>query len=444
MSVLSDTLASYGGRQPTPDEDVIVNSMGGHQPAVILVAPTRIAGTLIDLANNRETDVSGNALVGSYTVDPGGLLKTISANKGILLGTSIQGGDVMGAAGPAGYATRQAWIADNVDLYVPGYVMMGDNFNPSLGSFNLNPAKAFLDDARAKGKKVRGHVIGVYPKRDIGTWIDTYLQQNPGQWQTLMAARIDAICGLLAGYTDIIANADVVNELFSAGSTNPGGWRTNPWNTAAATVAGRTASTATQDDYLAPVLFAIARVRQKLPGVPLFWCQDQTEQLGSSTFNNLAQNTLAGITAAIQAGAVVDGYAQQAHMQFRLSFSAPRLRSFLQGLVGLGLKIIVSEIDVRTGYGDGIIDAYGKVDTPAPTSYSAYEYERIASNIRKQYLDVALPIVQSTGGGMLVEWTLDNGYNSWMSTAGEMPCAYTADFQPTPQLASMRDAVLEL
>lgn len=39
MGTLSNILASYGGRQPTPDEDVILNALGGHQPSRI-VPPT--------------------------------------------------------------------------------------------------------------------------------------------------------------------------------------------------------------------------------------------------------------------------------------------------------------------------------------------------------------------------------------------------------------------
>jgi hypothetical protein len=410
-------------------------------PAPPLV--TNVFGQMDDAAGNGMVDGAANRFTGNIVTDPGGLLKDLAASKRITFGTAIQGDTVMSAAGPTGYATRKDWIAANVDLFVPGSVMMPDNFNPAAGSFSAGGINAFLADARARGKKIRAH-CSFYPKRDIGTWIDTALQQNPGQWQALLAARIDFLAGLLAPYSDILTNNDGINEVFTSANTNAGGWRTNPWNTAAATVAGRNAATATQDDYLAPCVFALQRLRQQLPGVPIYWCSDLSEALASGTFTTYAANIRAGIQAARAAGAPVDGYNMQGHLQNRIAFSATALRTFLQNLtVTDGLKLIIGEHDTHTG------SSYTPKDTRYPSEYSVAEYDCYAADMMKQFLDVALPFVVSSGGGQFLSWSLDDGYNSWtpaisQEPAGERPSPYDSAFQAKPQLAAIRNALLEI
>ena len=394
------------------------------------------AGSGIGLANayfvsqdgEYMVDTSGNRFVGQRLTDnPALKLREVAAAKGILFGTSIQGSVVMGEAGPAGYATRMDWVSDNVDLFVPGSVMMPDNFNPSLGTFNMTNVAAFIADATARGKSWRGH-CAYYPKRDIGTWLDTYLQANPGQWQTIQHARITALAGV-AGMADA-KTFDVVNELFQPSAPNPGGWRTSPWTTAAGS-------------FTAPPVSAFQKMAEVLPGVKRYWCQDLSELLGSDTLNQHANDILAGIETCMNLGAPVQGYAMQGHLTYRLALNPVRLRNFLRSLTEtLGLEVIVSELDARTGYGSG----FG--DIPAPAEYSIAEYDRVNADLCKRFLDVALPFVKASGGGQFLSWTLDDGYNSWTEAfgqpPGERPCPYDTSYQPKPQLAAMRAALLEI
>ncbi|WP_419827864.1 endo-1,4-beta-xylanase [Sphingomonas sp.] len=400
-------------------------------------------GALTDTAANTLRDASGNRRVGRDTADTDPLpLKDLVAGKGMLYGTTIQGDAAMNAPGPTGYATRKDWISANVDLFVPGSVMMPDNFNPADGTFNSGAINNFLSDARSRGKLVRAH-CAFYPKRDIGTWIDRALQQDPSRWQTLLSARIDFLASVLTPYTDIITNIDGINEVFTSSNVNPGGWRTNPWNTAVATLAGRTAATATIDDYLTPCVFALSRLRSRLPGIDIYWCNDLSEQQGSGTFLTYGANVRAGIQQARDAGAPVDGYNSQGHLQNRLAFSAVNLRTFYRNLtVTDGLKLIVGELDTHTG------SSYVPKDTRYPSEYSILEYDRISADMVKAFLDVALPFIVSSGGGQLVSWTLDDGYNAWTAAfgepAGERPCPYDAAYQPKPQLTAIRNALLEI
>lgn len=410
--------------------------VGGAAPSQGGGGSGTVAGSLVSETGDQLVDTAGNRLVGATVVDGGEPARQLSAARGIAFGTSIQSDNQMNAAGPAGFATRKDWLANSTDLFVPGFTMMPDNFNPSLGSFNMTAAAAFVADALARGKKWRGH-CSYYPKRDIGKWIDTYLQANPGQWQALQHARIDALAGVANIQT--AENFDAINEVFSPGSANPGGWRTSPWTTAAGS-------------YTAPAVSAFQKMRAVMPNMPLFWCQDATEQLNTSTFLNHANNVLAGIEDCMELGAPVDGYAMQAHLVFRLGFerqSATRLRDFCRSLTEtLGLKLIVSELDVRTGYGDNIIDQYGNVDTRPPSGYTVAQYDQITHDLVRRFLDVALPFVRSSGGNQLLSWTLDDGYTSWTvaegQPPGERPCPYDETFQPKPQLAAIREALLEL
>lgn len=383
---------------------------------------------MVDQAGIAFVDTAGNRFVGFRIVDDPSLsLRQVTASQGIAFGTSIQGSSQMNEPGPSGFPTRMDWVSANVDLFVPGSVMMPDNFNTSLGNFDMSAVNAFINDARSRGKKWRGH-CAYYPKRDIATWIDTYLQANPSQWQTLQHARIAALANVpFIGET---TNYDVVNELFQPNAPNPGGWRTSPWTTASGS-------------FTAPVVSAFQKMAEVLPDVPRYWCQDLSEQLASDTLNQHANNILAGIEACMNLGAPVQGFAMQAHLTYRLGFSGTRLRNFLRSLTEtLGLKLIVSELDARTGYGAG----FG--DIPPPAGYSIVEYDRIGADLMKRFLDVALPFVKSSGGGQFLVWTLDDGYNSWTEQfgqpPGERPCPYDMQYQPKQQYTAIRNALLEL
>ncbi|WP_279478021.1 endo-1,4-beta-xylanase [Aureimonas sp. SK2] len=398
--------------------------------------PLSGVGALKGEAGDGLVDPSGNRLVGTFANDnPGLTVRDIARRQGIAFGTSIQSPALMNAPGPAGFPTRIDWLSANTDVFVPGFVMMPDNFNPSLGTFQTGAAAAFVADARARGKAWRGH-CAYYPKRDIGSWVDSYLQANPGQWQALQHARIDALASVPGIKT--ASNFDVINEVFSPGSTNPGGWRNSPWTVAAGS-------------FTTPAVSAFQKMRDVLPNVKRYWCQDASEQLASTTFLNHANNIVAGIESCMNLGAPVDGYAMQAHLTYRLGFdnqSATRLRAFCRSLTEtLGLELIVSELDLRTGYGDGILDPYGQIDTRPPSGYTVPQYDMIGQDITKRFLDTVLPFVKASGGNQFLSWTLDDGYNSWTEAygqpPGERPCPYTDTFQPKPQLAAIRNALLE-
>jgi hypothetical protein len=430
---------------------------GGRSLAVSsVIAPAIIVGTplysVVTTTGTRIVDTAGNSPIALSVFDDGSLTnRSLWATKGLLTATSIQADNLMNAAGPTGFATVKDWIASQVDAFVPGFVMMADVFNPdpgtnataagstfdpALATYNMAPLIAFLDDARARGKKVRGHVIGLYAKRDIGTWVQPYLANNPGQWQVLLAARINKLCDILANYRDILIEADVLNELINSGSTNINQWQTTPWSTAAAVVAGRTAATATLADYMAAPLFAVNLVRQRLPGLPLAYCQNQTEQLGTDFYKTFANNVLAAIKQMQAAGAVFQIYAQQGHLEQRQAFSAPALRTFLTSIwKDCGLRIHITELDVHSGF------ASGKGDVADPGTFALVELERINAGTRSLYLDVAMPLVLQSGGNIVAEWTEYDGYNSWRPPAGELPCMYNDSFVATQQYSVTRKAI---
>jgi hypothetical protein len=418
------------------------------------VTPTPLYN-LVAFNGSRIVDAAGNSPIALSAFDDGNLSnRSLWATKGLLLGTSIQADNAMNAQGPTGFATVKDWVSSQVDVFVPGFVMMADVFNPdpgtnataagstfdpSLATFNMAPIIAFLDDARARGKKVRCHVIGLYAKRDMGTWVQPYLANNPSQRLVLLAARINKICDVLVNYLDVIIEADVLNELINSGSTNINQWQTTPWSTAAAVAAGRTAATATLADYLEAPVFAAKLVRQRLPGLRLAYCQNQTEQLGTAFYQTFANNVLAAIKQMQAAGAVFDIFAQQGHLEQRQVFSAPALRTFLLAIwKDCGLRIHVTELDVHSGF------ASGKGDVPDPGTYSAYELERINAGLITTYANVAFPLVVQSGGNVVTLWTYYDGYNSWRPPAGEKPCIYNDTFQATAQYYAVRKAIVEI
>jgi hypothetical protein len=398
-------------------------------------------------------DDGGKTKVALSVFDDGSLSnRDLWATKGLLTATSIQADNFMAMTGPAGYATVKDWLSSQVDVFIPGFVMMADVFNPdpgtnataagstfdpALATYNMAPITAFLDDARARGKKVRGHVIGLYAKRDIGKWVETYLANNPSQWQAVLAARINKLCDILQNYRDILIEADVLNELINSGSTNINQWQTTPWSTAAAVVAGRNAATATLADYMAAPLFAVNLVRQRLPGLPLAYCQNQTEQLGTPFYQTFANNVLAAIKQMQAAGAVFNIFAQQGHLRLNQLFAPLPLRSFLNAIwQECGLAINITELDCQSGF------ASGKGDVADPALMGAAELERRNAAMRTDYLDLALPFVVRSGGNIVADWTYTDLDTSWRPPAAEMPSMFTDTFKVTPQYYATRKAIM--
>lgn len=380
------------------------------------------------LLNHRPARVSASGAVrrtanGSERI---GYREPITANR------SLSGRFLFGSAVP------QAFRLDPGDSrYVPGLldllttqadVWTFDNdfqpaaIQPEEGVFNLAPAAAAIARARAAGKAWRLHSL-VYPTHDM-PWInETTL--TAGTYRAIIDAHVDAIASIPGVETAL--DIDVTNELFDGLNTLPGGYRPNPWYTASepGTVADSSPVAGIFDgpDWVA---YLFLKARATFPTTPLYLCHDQTEQITSGYHVAHNANILNFLEKGLAAGLPIDGLNMQAHLSLTRGFDAPKLRAFMGAVKALGLRIMIGELDCRTGD-----DSFA--------SYSTDDYDRRCAGLIRRFLDVALAFLEP--GDAVVSWGLSDIRHPW--TQGERPLPFDVFHQPKHHYAAIRDALKE-
>lgn len=344
---------------------------------------------------------------------------------GITFGVAIQSDTRISKPGPEGKGTLADFIRENSELYVPGIAFLPEHFQPKEGYFNVGMANAFIKRAKADRKQFRIHSM-LYPGHDP-SWV--YQAVNRDNWREKMDLHFEVMAAV-PGIHDCV-NLDVVNELMEANQKDTDGYRPNAWYKAAG-----------GPDY---VTYAFKKARSLFKDKPLYWCHDHTEQITDGYHVRQVAYVLAALERALEAGAPIDGYNMQGHLQFRLGFDEKRLRDFLKDLTSnLGLKLIIGELDCRTGY---IIDR--QTDTRLPKDYSAEEYDSKAADLVERFLNVSLPFVKDTGKQLLT-WGIADVDNSWEpGTAqnipvNERPLLFDYSFRPKPMHEAVRTSLLEL
>ncbi len=357
----------------------------------------------------------------SSTALPALALRALLSSRGMTFATSIQSPARQARPGIGGRGTLQDFCNVEYEGWTSGIQFMPDIFQPANGQFNTDLARGFLDAGIAGGKKLHGHCL-VYPKRMTSTWWAGAL--TAGNWETKIDTHMAAIAAMEG--IDQITSWDVLNEVIDGGGqrgddllynvTGGSGYRTT--------------------------VFEMAR--EHFPDADLYWCQDQSEQLGDSWNQTLATNVLKAIEADLNAGAPIDGYNFQSHLVHCKSINKKALAAFVHSLrAQLGLKIRIGEIDTRTGY-----DATYFPAEPRPADYANYAaYNAAMASMIEQVAPVLLPHVQWTSGD-LCAWNAAD-VSHWMDSAsavpqGEKPALFDDGYAPKPQYYALFSAVKAL
>jgi endo-1,4-beta-xylanase len=342
-------------------------------------------------------------------------LRSIAAAKGICFGAALPPADKL-AANPD-YA---ALLRREAAIYVADTDMQPSRIQDVEGVFTFAAADGFAARALSEGKRFRLHQL-LYAVRDMA-WVNT-TTVNAGNWRQKIDAHFEAVAA--RWWAQLAVNIDVVNEIMDAAETATGGYRPNTWYQAAGGPA-----------YLT---YAFQKARTLWPQTPLFVCHDHTEQITDGYHDSHAANILSMLESRLADGAPIDGLNTQAHLTIRLGFDPVKLRNFLSDVASLGLKIMIGELDIRTGYKAG-----SQEDTPPPSSYSATFYDQRAADIVKRYLDIALPFV---GNEPVLCWGLSDRISPWVppdAAEGERPHPFDETLQKKPLYRAIRAAFEDL
>ena len=346
--------------------------------------------------------------------------------------------DVIGNGRLFGTALPQAFRLDPGDLnHIPGLLelltthsdiwVFDNDFQPAAiqpiqGDFRLSAAQAAIARAKSTGKAWRLHLL-VYPTHDM-PWISSSTLTS-ATYKSIIDTHLAAIAsvpGVQSAY-----NIDVTNELFDGLATLPGGYRSNQWYAASAP--------GTVDDscpvpgiFDGPdwVTYLFLKAREAFPHTPLYLCHDQCEQITSPYHVAHNASILNFLRKGLEAGLPIDGLNMQGHLSLSRGFNGTKLREFMSEVRALGLRIMIGELDCRTGD-----DSFG--------SLTAAEYDTRCSDLIRRFLDVALAFLGP--GDPVISWGLTDNRHPW--TPGERPLPFDVFHQPKPQYAAIRDALKE-
>lgn len=345
-------------------------------------------------------------------------LAQLAGRRGMQFGTPYLSAQHMNLPGPNGVGTLGDFFREQSSVYV-NVMILPTTIEWTPGIYNTVPLKTFLALASQQDKPWRGHCL-LYPAGDSA---GVRAAVNSSNWRSMMTRHFEAIAAVPGAQKAL--NLDVTNELIDPNETATNSYRPNIWYNAAS-----------GPDY---IVHAYKEARRLWPSTPLYWCHDQTEQLTDSWHINMAAANLRAIERAMNAGAPIDGYNMQGHLLMRLSFDPVRLRNFLNDLTkNLGLKILIGELDVHTGYKPPEL-----VDTKGPEDYTAAEYDAKAADMVEKFLDVALPFVQ-TSGKQLICWGLCDVNDPWSAYEAERPMPWDENYQRKPMWSAIQRSLMRL
>ena len=268
----------------------------------------------------------GQALVAAGTEG----LATLARARGIGFGTAVQGEML---AQDAAYA---AAVAQEALLLVPEWEAKWEALQPREGVFDFAPLGQVASFAQAQRKQLRGHALVWH--QAMPEWLAPALAEGPARARALLGAHLDQV---LPATRDLIRDWDVVNEplanppgsRFTEQTPARGIYRETPWLRA-----------------LGPgyIELALRLARERDPTLRLT-INDYGLEGDTPWAEQKRQAMLLLVRGLLQAGCPLDAVGLQAHLQLDEPFRPEPLAGFIQALRGLGLSVLITELDVREG-----------------------------------------------------------------------------------------------
>lgn len=257
---------------------------------------------------------------------PNGSLRDLARARGFTFGTAVRSEKL--EADPA----LSALIAREAELLVPEWEGKWEALQPERGRFEFEPLRTVLRFAQANGQRVRGHALVWHEA--MPAWLAPALAEGQSQAQQILETHITTVLGETR---TTIRDWDVVNEVVSAppGGDNPspttGDLRPSPWLSALGPgYVERALRIARQADTTLRLTLNEFGVYSDTP-----WAQMKRERL------------LRVVRGLLDRNCPLDAIGIQGHLQMREPFRPEPYVQFLTTLRGMGLAVLITELDVR-------------------------------------------------------------------------------------------------
>ena len=251
-------------------------------------------------------------------------------------------------------ASYAAIASSQFSVVTPANAMKWDSIEPTQGTYNFTGADELVNFAQANKQLVRGHNFVWH--NQLPGWLTQGVAAGTitkTQIWDALEARIFAEAGRYKGK---IWQWDVTNEFFT--DSNPSGIDPNNWWVVNAGID------------IIPQAYKWAR--QADPKALLFL--NEYNNGGEDGSNAKFQAVYNYIQEQLQLGTPIDGVGIQGHLDTQYGWSPQRLRQDIEAYADLGIKVAITEADVRTH----VTDATTQTPTDNLSQFAQpYEYSEM-------------------------------------------------------------------
>lgn len=289
-------------------------------------------------------------------------------------------------------ATFRDVLGREFNVLTPENDMKHVRIHPEEERYDFDRADALVEFAEAEGMRVRGHTLVWH--RQLAEWL-TGGSWTAEQAEALLREHVSTVAG---HYRGRLAAWDVVNEAVD----DDGSPRSSFW------------AESVGPDYIE---IAFREARDADPGADLFY-----NDYGILWMNPKSDSVHAMLSRLLDGGVPVDGIGFQGHMVVGTAPSRSELAANFQRFADLGLKIHITELDVRI---------------PLPAS---------GAELQQQALDFGRVVevcAETPACEMVVTWGFTDR-DSWIPTAFPgygAALLFDEDYEPKPSYLAVHDAL---
>jgi endo-1,4-beta-xylanase len=267
------------------------------------------------------TTVAASAAANSGSAVAPDSLRALAANIGLRIGTAVIPFDL----DHPGY---QAIVAGQFSVVTPGNEMKWQVVEPAKGTFDWSGADRLVAFAEQHGQLIRGHTLLWHSQ--LPDWLTTGVANGTISNAQLKDLLRQHISTEVSRYKGRIWQWDVANEFFT--DSNP--------------------STINPNDFWVShlgagiIADAFRWAHQADPHALLFY--NDYNIAGEDGTNAKSDAVFAWLKQMLAQGVPINGVGDQGHLDTQYGFSGTQMTQDLQRYASLGLKVAITEADVRT------------------------------------------------------------------------------------------------